>query len=159
VEQLKQSVDDKLDAFTELSEGFSSRVYKCPANHNTCGFGYNLDANPLSLSKDEIQGIYRRGITKARARELMDLEQGRLISIIERHVGELDEYPENVQIVLVDMAYNLGPVGLFNFRKMISAIRAGEYPEASEEMKDSLWYRQVKTRAKSLVNMMREAKK
>lgn len=45
-----------------------------------------------------------------------------------------EEYPEDVQRVLIDMAYNLGTTGLFNkFPKFIEAIKAKKWSEASKE--------------------------
>ena len=57
--------------------------------------------------------------------------------------------------VLINMAYNLGVNGLINFKKMIAALKIGDYEKASVEMKDSKWYRQVGNRAVRLRQEMR----
>ncbi len=59
------------------------------------------------------------------------------------------------QKVMIDMAYNLGMTGLLKFRKMIAAIELGDYGAAADQMLDSRWARQVKTRAERLAEMMR----
>lgn len=65
--------------------------------------------------------------------------------------------PETVQRVLVNMAFNLGRNRLGKFKKMITAVNEGNYTKAADEMVDSKWYRQVKTRGVELVELMRGA--
>ena len=59
------------------------------------------------------------------------------------------------QKVLIDMAVNLGVGGLLQFRRMIAAIELGDYGAAADQMLDSRWAEQVKTRADRLAEMMR----
>lgn len=66
-------------------------------------------------------------------------------------------HPETVQRVLVNMAFNLGRNRLGKFKKMITAVNEGNYTKAADEMVDSKWYRQVKTRGVELVELMRGA--
>ena len=63
--------------------------------------------------------------------------------------------PDTVQRVCVNMAFNLGRNRLSKFKKMITAVNEGNYAKAAEEMVDSKWYRQVKTRGVELVEMMK----
>lgn len=63
--------------------------------------------------------------------------------------------PDNVQRVCVNMAFNLGRSRLGKFKNMISAVNEGNYSKAADEMVDSKWYRQVKTRGVELVELMR----
>lgn len=62
---------------------------------------------------------------------------------------------ENRQLVLADMAFNLGIVRLQGFRNALAAMQAGEWDRAAAEMLDSLWARQVGRRATTLAEMMR----
>ena len=153
---MKQETDDRLDAFTEAAEGFSKFVYKCPSGFDTIGFGYNLEANPLRLSQEELREFRHKGITRKRAEELIDLEQARIIPLITKNLPEFLSLPEDAQLVLVDMAYNLGVKGLFQFHNTISAIKRGLYDKAAAEMLNSKWARQVKTRAVKLAKIMAE---
>lgn len=70
---------------------------------------------------------------------------------------DLLEYLEPVQRVLVNMTFNLGRPRLSRFRKMIAAVEANDWNEAANQMVDSKWYRQVKTRGVELVELMRSA--
>lgn len=58
------------------------------------------------------------------------------------------------QIVLLDMAYNLGVPGLLKWKNTLLDIQEGRYTKAAQRMRGSLWARQVKTRATRLANMM-----
>ena len=58
------------------------------------------------------------------------------------------------QKVIIDMRFNLGSSGFAGFKNMIRQIENMNYWNAGEEMKNSKWYSQVKTRAKRLIQMM-----
>lgn len=66
----------------------------------------------------------------------------------------LDLLPEAVQLVLVDMRFNLGPGRFRQFKEMIAAVKDQEFGRAGAEMKDSRWYNQVGQRSHTLVKMM-----
>jgi lysozyme len=66
-------------------------------------------------------------------------------------------HPEDVQRVLVNMSFNLGRNRLGLFKNMIKAVNEGNYAKAADEMMDSKWYGQVKTRGVELVEIMRGA--
>lgn len=68
---------------------------------------------------------------------------------------QLDEHPDNVQRVLVNMAFNLGENGLSKFTRMLDAVEENNYQRAADEMKQSVWYGQVKGRAVELEQLMR----
>jgi lysozyme len=55
--------------------------------------------------------------------------------------------PEPIQRAVCNMAFNLGVVGFEKFNTFIDLIKAGRYQEASEDLKGTLWARQVKSRA------------
>jgi len=122
-----------------VEEGFESRVYKCPADKLTIGYGFNLEA--IDMPK-----------------EVADL----WLSI---NIGEIEDrlntyawyqylnYPR--QVAIVDMAYQMGISGLLGFAGMISAISEGDYHKASEEMLDSRYAKQTPARAHRNAEIMR----
>ena len=57
--------------------------------------------------------------------------------------------------VIIDMLFNLGLTKFYGFERMISAIEHGDYATAADEMLDSRWAKQVKSRAYRLASMMR----
>ena len=66
-----------------------------------------------------------------------------------------DELPEEVQLIVADMTFNLGQGGLAAFKGMKRGVMAKDYNEAANQMVDSKWCRQVKTRCTNLVTRMR----
>jgi len=60
------------------------------------------------------------------------------------------------KIVFLDMMYNLGGAKILKFKKMLAALRAGDWGTAADEMLDSKWAEQVGPRAVRLIRMMRE---
>lgn len=54
--------------------------------------------------------------------------------------------------VLINMAFNMGIAGLMSFKNSLRMIREQRWPEAAANLKKSLWYRQVGSRAKELIN-------
>jgi len=61
------------------------------------------------------------------------------------------------QIVLGNLAYNMGIPRLALFVKMWAALRAGDYEQAAVEMLESRWATQVGARATRLADVMRSA--
>jgi lysozyme len=59
------------------------------------------------------------------------------------------------QLILMDMAYNMGVPRLCKFKKMWAAIEEGSYEIASIEMMDSRWSKQVGSRAVKLSDAMK----
>lgn len=60
--------------------------------------------------------------------------------------------------VLVDMAHNLGAVGLGHFVRLRRAVVDGDWDAAVLSMQQSLWHRQVKRRAVYLEQMMADGR-
>jgi lysozyme len=120
-------------------EGLRLKPYRCPAGKLTIGVGRNLD--DVGISKEEAMRM--------------------LIHDIERVQGEMDRYlpwwttlDVHRQVVLTNMAFNLGIHGLMKFEKFLLAVQQGDYERAAGEMLDSLWAKQVHRRAVELAALM-----
>jgi len=66
----------------------------------------------------------------------------------------LQESPDEVKQILFNMAFNLGETGLRGFKKMLPALSRKDHREAANQMKDSVWFGQVKSRGVDLVSRM-----
>ena len=120
-------------------EGVRSKPYLCTAGKTTIGVGRNLDDN--GLSQDEIDYLFENDLRR------VELE-------LHRNFAWAKQLDAVRYTVLVDMLFNLGLARLKGFRKFLSAMERKDWKTAAVEMMDSLWARQVKTRATRLRDMV-----
>jgi GH24 family phage-related lysozyme (muramidase) len=78
-----------------------------------------------------------------------------LVPGMERIFPDWKNQPFAVQTVLFNMAYNMGIEGLAKFKNTLKYVLARDYAAAATNLKKSLWYQQVGTRAKELVERVR----
>jgi hypothetical protein len=62
---------------------------------------------------------------------------------------------ETGQAALIDLTFNMGGAWYKKFPAAAKALAAGDFNKAADELTDSLWYKQVKDRAKTIVSMIR----
>lgn len=129
----------KAVAYIRRYEGFSKLPYKCPTGHLTIGYGHNLENG---ISAKVALFILQEDLTRAE----------RVVKDAFPWWWKLDDAR---QFVLVDMAFNMGIAGLKGFKKMLSAIEAGDFDKAAEEMLDSKYGRQVVHRARLNAEIMK----
>ena len=122
-------------------EGLRLTVYDCPAGYKTIGVGRNLEG---------------KGITEEEALYLLENDINYFTDQLRDNLDWFDDIPEEKQQILVNMAFNLGVAGLMNFKNMLSAVEEGRWADASTEMLDSKWAKQVGVRAIELSGAMAE---
>jgi lysozyme len=148
----------KLKRQLEVHEGKRLDAYTCPGGCLTIGVGRNLEANPAT---DELgREINQVGvkITEEEAHLLLDHDIDRFTSEVRSNIPQFESLSEPRQHVLIDMAFNLGTEGLLDFGRMLGAMHRGDFATAADEMLDSTWAKQVKSRAARLASMMRDDK-
>ena len=141
-------------------EGLRLEVYQDTLGIDTIGVGRNLEDRGITkeeldaLDFPSIDAVYEHGITEADAAYLLEND----VQIVEDEllkahpcVAELDSVR---QLVLVDMAFNMGVPRLCKFKKMWAAIHEDDFRTAAKEMLDSRWAIQVKLRATKLAHAM-----
>lgn len=156
-------MSDKLIEQLKRHEGYRSQCYKCTAGHNTIGYGYNLDANPLHLSSLELNQAFRNGMPEHEAERLLVLMINNIVRDINNALPWWSKVPGERQDVLINMAYNMGvgswgKSGLLEFTKTLNHVKSGSYSFAADEMLYSAWSHQVGDRAKELSEQMRTGK-
>ena len=65
-----------------------------------------------------------------------------------------DDFPEEVQQIVVNMMFNMGRTRLSKFKKFTGALIAGDWKEAAVEGRDSRWHKQVTNRAERLMKRL-----
>jgi len=63
----------------------------------------------------------------------------------------LKNLPEVAQHVLINMTFNMGKTRFSKFKNMRAAVANQDWRQVAIEMRNSLWYKQVKSRSKRLV--------
>ena len=141
-------------------EGLRLEVYKDSLGIDTIGIGRNLEDR--GITKEELDWmdipnmaiVHTMGITEADAMYLAEND----VQIVEEElvrahpcVNKLDAVR---QLVVMDMAFNMGVPRLCKFKNMWNAIHEENYIAAAKEMLDSRWAIQVKSRSTKLANAM-----
>jgi len=121
-------------------EGYRRKVYKDSVGIETVGIGRNLVH--VGVSKEEAQYLLGNDIKGA----VVDAEK----------FPWYDGLSPKRKRVIVNIIFNIGLPRFKKFKKTIRYINCQQFQDASVEMLDSLWARQVGVRAKRLSVMMRE---
>ncbi len=82
-------------------------------------------------------------LTEEQASALLTMELDEAVDIARGSVGNFDQLDRGPKMALVDMALNLGPGGLWKFRRMRQEVERGNWWRAAAEMRNSRWAKQV----------------
>lgn len=124
-------------------EGFSPHAYRDTRGFLTIGYGRLIDKR---------RG---KGLSQYEAREMLVNDVNRLIGSLDHNIPWWATQPENVQRALANMAYQLGTTGLLGFKKMLEALKQGDYNKAYIEALDSDWAQQTPQRARRIAELLR----
>lgn len=126
----------------------------------TTGVGRNLDGNPLSPNEIKEVGHDARtkAITHDHALYLLDNDIEAVCRILDHQLPWWRYMDEIRARVLVDLCFNLGITRLLKFKATLAAMRMGDFATAAVQLKDSVWYNQVKSRGERLVKMLETGK-
>ena len=151
------------DSFVERLkqlEGFKDKPYFDTVGKVTIGYGRNLEANPLTTN--EVRALMNRVKWNSRkdaedwAEMLMKKDLARISEELENKLGIWPMCSKSEQIVLLDMAYNVGVPSLLNFKGMLDAIDNDNLTLAAYECLNSKYATTVKTRAIANAKMLAE---
>ena len=141
-------------------EGLRLQVYQDTLGIDTIGIGRNLEDRGITkeeldlMDMPNMDAIYEHGIREADAMYLAQND----VQIVEEELLRAHPCVEDLdavrQLVVMDMAFNMGVPRLCKFKKMWNAIHENKFDMAAKEMLDSRWAIQVKSRAVKLSNAM-----
>ena len=142
IEQLRKEL--------EVDEGVKYEIYNDHLGYPTFGIGHLVrDNDPESgepvgtpVSKDRVIEAFNQDVETV----LNDC------TILYRDFNDL---PEEAQLIIANMMFNLGRPRLTKFKGMKAGVDARDWKKAADEMIDSAWYRQVPNRAGRLVTRMK----
>ena len=147
-------------AMTKEYEGARRKMYLDSVGVPTIGIGFNLD-KPGARERIEDLGLDYEAVRSGR--KMISDKQMLILFKEDMATAEadaralfpnFDELPQEKQMVLVDMAFNLGRTKLSEFRQFRNAISEKDYQRAADSMRNSLWFQQVKNRGYRNVSLM-----
>jgi len=94
-------------------------------------------------------------VDEERVRQRFSLDIAVTIEDCKVLYDDFDDLPEECQLVIANMMFNMGRPRLSKFKGMKAGVDARDWNKAAEEMVDSRWHDQVPNRAKRLVKRMR----
>ena len=162
---MAQNLDQaKLKKQLTKHEGKRLKVYKDSEGIPTIGVGFNLKRSDAKAKieafglnyDDVVKG--KVSLTEAQVDSLLAADIKTAISDCKSTVDGYSSLSDVRKRVLVDMVFNLGKTRFSKFKKMLAAIKAKDFEKTAEEMKDSKWCRQVKSRCTTLESMMKTNK-
>jgi lysozyme len=145
-----------------LNEGNKPKVYEDSKGNRTIGIGFNLedDGNRRFLKQEgiDINELFEgRELSERETKILYNHSLRQAFSDAQKFDPNFAKRPEGAKMAIVDMAFNLGLTRLNKFKKMKAGLMNNDYQTAADEMVDSNWYKQVKSRGPRMVNVMRSA--
>ena len=131
-------------------EGEVLSIYICTAGHETCGVGHMVRE-----SDPEYGWPVGAPITKERSDELLGEDLRTVLNDCGWVFGDFDNLPEEAQLIIANMMFNLGRPRFEKFIKFIAAVEATDWEEAARQMKDSRWHVQLPQRSGRLIDRMK----
>lgn len=141
---------DQLRMELEYDEGCKYEIYLDHLGLPTFGIGH-------LVTEDDPENGQEVGTPVDEARVVEVFEQDVQITIGEckKLYDDWDDLPEEVQLIIANMMFNMGRPRLSQFKGMKRGVDARDWNAAADEMVDSKWYQQVTNRAQRLVDRMR----
>ena len=134
----------------ERDEGVKYEVYLDHLGYPTFGIGHLItDDDP------ECGASVGTKVDSDRVQEAFETDVETVLSDCERLYVQFEHLPEEVQLIVANMMFNMGYTRLSKFKGMKRCIDARDWEWAADEMVDSKWYKQVTRRADRLVVRMR----
>ena len=142
IEQLRKEL--------EVDEGVKYEIYNDHLGYPTFGIGHLVrDTDP------EAGAAVGTPVTEDRVIEAFNEDVETVLSDCAILYDDFDDLPEEAQLIIANMMFNLGRPRLSKFKGMKSGVDSRDWNKAADEMVDSAWYKQVPNRANRLVNRMK----
>ena len=142
IEQLRRELDE--------DEGCVYEIYLDHLGYPTFGIGH-------LVTKSDMEHSWSVGtdVDEYRVHEVFEEDVQTVLSDCKKLYHNFYHLPEEVQLIIANMMFNMGRTRLSKFKGMKRGIDDCDWQAAADEMVDSRWYRQVTNRAERLVKRMR----
>jgi GH24 family phage-related lysozyme (muramidase) len=143
------TIDKIAKSLIKEDEGYRDYVYADSKGNLTCGWGHKIALG--TKVRYIISCIFFKDDYSKAKKSVLKILQIFNLALNEVRIA-----------VLISLAFNMGignynkKTGLLGFRKMFKALQDHDFELASEELKDSKWYKDVgQNRADRLIDMLR----
>ena len=142
IEQLRKEL--------EVDEGVKYEIYNDHLGYPTFGIGHLVrDTDP------EAGAALGTPVSEDRVIEAFNQDVETVLNDCTILYRDFNDLPEEAQLIIANMMFNLGRPRLTKFKGMKAGVDARDWKKAADEMIDSAWYRQVPNRAGRLVTRMK----
>ena len=142
IEQLRKEL--------EVDEGVKYEIYNDHLGYPTFGIGHLVRDTDPEHGKE-----IGTPVSEDRVIEAFNKDVESVLNDCTILYGNFSKLPEEAQLIIANMMFNLGRPRLSKFKGMKAGVDAGDWKKAADEMIDSAWYRQVPNRAGRLVTRMK----
>ena len=143
IEQLRRELDE--------DEGCVYEIYLDHLGYPTFGIGHLVTKNDI-----EFGWSVGTDVDEYRVHEVFEEDVQTVLSDCKKLYHNFYHLPEEVQLIIANMMFNMGRTRLSKFKGMKRGVDDCDWQAAADEMVDSRWYRQVTNRAERLVKRMRK---
>tara|TARA_B100000886_G_scaffold282478_1_gene206699 strand:+ start:661 stop:1107 length:447 start_codon:yes stop_codon:yes gene_type:complete len=142
IEQLRKEL--------EMDEGVKYEIYNDHLGYATFGIGHLVRDSDPEHGQEIGTPVSEERVIAAFDEDVQDV-----LADCERLYNDFNVLPEECQMIIANMMFNMGRPRLSKFKGMKAGVDAQDWNKAADEMIDSNWYRQVPNRAGRLVKRMR----
>jgi len=128
-------------------EGVMYETYRCSLGHPTGGIGHLL----TEWDEDYYDKPIGTKIPHEKVEEWFAVDINVTLSDCQEIFPDFNNLPEEAQLVIANMCFQLGRPRLSQFKKFIAAVNDADWIKAAEEMEDSRWHKQTTERAERLI--------
>lgn len=152
---------DELAKYLTFNEGLRTRRYYDSRGFPTVGIGFNL-ARPGAREALEAAGANfdqiksgKDSLSESQVAALLSADAQASIEAARSLFPDFDKYEPARQLILADLAFNLGKAKLADFTSFIAAVKANNWDQAAEALRKSKWFTETGKRALRNVEAMR----
>jgi len=129
-------------------EGVMYETYNCSLGHLTGGIGHLI----TEWDTDYYDKPVGTKIPNEKVDEWFTVDINVTLSDCHEIFPDFNNLPDEIQLVLANMCFQLGRPRLSKFKKMIAAVENLDWSSMADEMNDSTWRWQTPERAQRLIS-------
>lgn len=141
---------NKLKKELAIDEGVKHEIYLDHLGYPTFGIGHLIKKDDPEYGSPVKTPVSEERVDEC-FKEDIKITLGDCLTLYD----DFYELPEEVQLIIANMMFNMGLPRLSKFRGMKRGVDAQDFNKAADEMVDSRWYSQVPNRSARLVERMR----